>query len=212
MEWQQRGFSHESSRKSIIWQTASASTCKCCGWTSCPAADTTVYSLYTDTCRCQGWGVDSVDTVQHIHSRTAPHPIADLWDTTYRHLDLHTGIHLMKTERERIRYSHSHASFLIVLNVWHVAHMVAHTPPVWDQIFINLNKIFCKISEAFLTGFVVQFPAWATAVFGESISTDTLASRFIHNPVGTTESQKTWVQHIWMQHERRAKLVNSGQF
>lgn len=59
---------------------------------------------------------------------------------------------------------------------------------------------------------MVQFPAWATAVFGESVLTDTLASGFIHNPVGTTESQKTWVQHIWMQHERRAKLVNSGRF
>lgn len=130
--------------KSIVWQTASASTCKCCGWTSCPAADTTVNSLYTDTCRCQGWGVDSADTVQHIHSRTAPRPIAGLWDTTYRRLDLHTGIHLMKTQRENQIFSFT-CFFLIVLNVWHVAHMVAHTPPVWVQIFINLNEKFLNI-------------------------------------------------------------------
>lgn len=49
------------------------------------------------------------------------------------------------------------------------------------------------ISWAFalaFTGVVVQFPAWTTAVFGESVLTDALAGRVLQNPVGPTKSQE----------------------
>lgn len=69
-------------------------TCRCCGWTSSPAADTTAHSPCTDTGRCRGWGVGSWDTRRRTRSRTAPRPTAGRWGTTSPRLDLHTGTHL----------------------------------------------------------------------------------------------------------------------
>lgn len=40
------------------------------------------------------------------------------------------------------------------------------------------------------TGVVVQFPAWITAGFGESVLADALAGRVLQNPVGPTKSQE----------------------
>lgn len=136
MKSQQCGFSRQLSDKMTkftalppnslgkAWPSC-ASTCKCYGWTSCPDADTTVDSLCTDTCRCQGWGADSVDIVQHIHIHTAPHPTAAQQDTTNCLLDLHTGIHLMKTQKSNQIFS----STFFCLNIWFVAHRWFHELP-----------------------------------------------------------------------------------
>lgn len=45
-------------------------------------------------------------------------------------------------------------------------------------------------------GVVVQFPAWITAGFGESVLADALAGQILQNPVGPTKSQEAQVQRL----------------
>lgn len=73
-------------------------TCRCWGWTFCPAAGTTLDSPCTDTDRCRGLVADFLDTVPRTHSRTAPHPTAVRRDTISPALCRRTGIHLWRGE------------------------------------------------------------------------------------------------------------------
>lgn len=78
-----------------------------------------------------------MDTVQHTHSHTAPHPTADLRDTTYRHLDPHTGIHLIKPQRENqiLSYMFSCTKYL----TW-CTHGCTNSPNMRADLFESLNN------------------------------------------------------------------------
>lgn len=71
-------------------------TCKCWGWTSCLAVDSSQDSLCTDTGTCRDLGGGFRDRSRHTHNRTIPHPTFGHWGTTSPLLDLHTGIHLQQ--------------------------------------------------------------------------------------------------------------------
>lgn len=90
-------------------------TCRCWGWTSCPAADRTAGFPGTGTGRCRGSEAGSLDTRPRTHIRTARRPTAGQQGTPSPHFDLHTDIHLnesRKTEVGKVHFRKSNRTLL----------------------------------------------------------------------------------------------------
>lgn len=68
---------------------------------------------------------------------------------------------------------------------------------------VNLPlPLLLRTQNLFLTGIVVQLPAWIAAVLGQAILTHTLAGGLVHDLVRSAECQKTRVLNFCKRHRK----------
>lgn len=155
-------------------------TCRCLGWTSCPAACTTHDSLCTDTDKYLGSEAGVWDILRRTHSRTDHHPTAGQQGTTSPRPDLRTGIHLRENHQENrrgrvilwiktklYRYcvaharQHCRAKYLMVVFL-HVRHLHEAIFPKLPCICVFLSlELAHLLSEWWLRGaFIVNCSRW----------------------------------------------------